>query len=160
MKEFSIRTVVSHPVHWISCGFGLGLIPKAPGTAGTLLGIPIVYCLQPIGDIGFLAVVVFLFVVGVYSCQVTANALNQHDPGVIVWDEITGYCIALVFVPISAATLILAFVLFRFFDILKPWPISYFDKRLQGGFGIMFDDVIAGVFANLVLQAIVLIWLS
>ncbi len=160
VSGFNYRNLAANPIHWISFGFGLGLMPKAPGTFGTLLGIAIVYFTAPIGSIEFAMITAVLFCVGIGACQVTAGALERRDPEAIVWDEAVGYCVAMLFVPISAVTLALGFVLFRFFDIWKPWPISAVDRQVHGGFGIMLDDLIAGAFTCALLQLVVFLWLA
>ena len=99
--------------------------------------------------------------VGVWICDEAAKKLGEHDFGGIVWDEVAGYLITLWFVPLSWQTILLGFVLFRFFDIIKPWPIKWLDQHVQGGFGIMIDDVLAAVFAGGLLFLIVnLGWIS
>ncbi len=160
VSGFNHRNLAANPIHWISCGFGLGLAPKAPGTFGTLLGIAIVYFTAPTGPVKFAIITAVLFFVGIGVCQVTASALERRDPRAIVWDEAVGYCVAMLFVPVSAVTLILGFLLFRFFDIWKPWPISAVDRHVHGGFGIMLDDAIAGIFTCVLLQLAVFLWLA
>ena len=96
-----------------------------------------------------------MFGFGCMVCQFTALALNQKDPGAVVWDEITGYCIAMLLIPTTWTMMILAFVIFRVLDIFKPWPISLAQKKVSGGFGIMLDDLIAGVFTNFLLQVLI-----
>lgn len=142
--------------YWIACGFGSGLVPKAPGTAGTLAAIPVVLLLQIFGHVGYFAAVVMMFVLGVFVCHQAARIANDNDPSVVVWDEITGYCVALLFIPVSAVTIVAAFLLFRLLDIFKPWPISYFESRLTGGFGIMFDDLLAGLITNFALHLLII----
>ena len=146
-----------NPVHLLSLGFGSGLSPKMPGTIGTVVGVGL-YLLLPAQYLAdwriYLAIIISAFIIGVFLCGYTAKALNVHDHPGIVWDEIVGYFITMIMVPKEWVWILLGFVLFRIFDILKPWPISIADKRLKGGFGIMFDDVLAGVFALIVIQII------
>ncbi len=140
------------PVHVLAFGFGTGLSPVAPGTLGTLAAVPIVWMLSPLpGSLSAVVVLVFT-VAGVHICRVAAATLGTHDHPAIVWDEMAGLMITLLFVPFSWTALALGFVLFRVFDILKPWPISYVDRKIPGGVGIMLDDVIAAVFAGIVLR--------
>ena len=144
-----------NPAHLLSLGFGSGLSPKMPGTMGTLAGVGL-YLLLPSQYLMnwkiYLGIIIASFLIGIFLCGYTAKALNVHDHPGIVWDEIVGYFIAMFMVPKEWMWILLGFVLFRLFDILKPWPISIADKRLKGGFGIMFDDVIAAVFALIIIQ--------
>ncbi len=151
---------LSNPVHFLALGFGSGLLKPAPGTWGTIAGIPVylalVYCtgLVSFSLMAYLAVTLLFFVLGVYLCGKTAEDVGVHDHGAIVWDEIVGLLIAMAGFAPSLINVVLAFVLFRIFDILKPWPIKLLDKHVHGGFGIMIDDVLAGVFAWLCLLLI------
>ena len=131
----------------LAFGFGSGLSPKAPGTMGTLAAIPLWWLLAqlPLGT--YLIVVLIAAVAGIVICGRAADRLGVHDHGGIVWDEFVGFWIAMAALPVTWQSLILGFVLFRLFDILKPWPISWLDRRVSGGFGIMIDDVIAGIAA-------------
>lgn len=156
----ALRTVVNSPVHWLAFGFGTGLAPVAPGTFGTLVGIPLWLLLRPLPLAYYLAAIVALFAIGCWICGASARQLGVHDYGGIVFDEIVGYAIAAtplipvlempeLPLPVAAAV---AFVLFRFFDIVKPWPIGALDRRVHGGLGIMLDDAVAGLFAALVIM--------
>jgi len=119
---------------------------------GTLIGV-VFFILLPVLDWKlYFGIVALAFIVGVLLCDYTAKALNVHDHPGIVWDEIVGYFITMFMVPKSWFWIAIGFVLFRVFDILKPWPISLADKKVHGGFGIMLDDVIAGVFALIIIQ--------
>lgn len=146
------------PVHLLAFGFGSGAASRAPGTWGSVAAIPfwLLICWLPAW--GYWAVVALAFVVGIWLCGRTADDLKVHDHGGIVWDEFVGMWIALGLIPQSLTGVLLGFLLFRFFDVLKPWPINWFDRRLPGGLGIMFDDVIAGAMALGVL-ALVDAWL-
>jgi phosphatidylglycerophosphatase A len=135
-------------------GFGSGLAKKAPGTFGTLAALPFWYALQFLSPVYYIVVLVAAFALGVYLCGATAKALGVHDHGGIVWDEFVGLWIALFMVPMNIYWIALGFALFRLFDIWKPWPIRVLDAKVHGGFGIMIDDVLAGVYAYLVLQLI------
>lgn len=143
-----------NPVHFLGLGFGSGLIPVMPGTFGSLAAIPVLLLMQPLPLWGFWTVTVLACVVGVYLCGKTARDMQVHDHGSIVWDEIAGMMITFLFVPISWLSLIAGFVLFRLFDILKPWPINVIDQRVHGGTGIMLDDILAGAMAALCLALI------
>ncbi|MFT5573457.1 MAG: phosphatidylglycerophosphatase A [Cryomorphaceae bacterium] len=145
---------LSNPVHFLALGFGSGLIKPAPGTWGTLAAIPVYLALVhllPFGLLPYLLVTAFGFAIGVYLCGKTASDVGVHDHGAIVWDEIIGFLITMIlFVP-SWQNMALGFIFFRFFDILKPWPIRLLDRHVHGGFGIMIDDVLAGIFAWIML---------
>ncbi len=145
-------SLLKNPVHLLSVGFGSGLAPKAPGTFGTIAALPFWYGLQFLPPAYYVLVLILAFVLGVYLCGATADALGVHDHGGIVWDEFVGLWIALFMVPMHITWIALGFVLFRLFDIWKPWPIRVLDAKVHGGFGIMIDDVLAGVYAYLVLQ--------
>ncbi len=131
----------------LAFGFGSGLSPKAPGTMGTLAAIPLWWLLAQLPLSTYLVVVLIAAVAGILICGRAADRLGVHDHGGIVWDEFVGFWIAMAALPVTWQSLILGFVLFRLFDILKPWPISWLDRRVSGGFGIMIDDVIAGLAA-------------
>jgi len=142
-----------HPFHLLSLGLGSGLAPKAPGTFGTLMAVPIyLLLLEPLSDAVYLAALIALTGLGVFLCGQTAKALGVHDHPAIVWDEFAGFWLTAYLLPEGWWWLVAAFVLFRVFDIVKPWPISWLDKRMKGGFGIMIDDIVAGLFAWGVIQ--------
>lgn len=138
---------LSNPIHFLALGFGSGLAPKAPGTFGTLAGIPVFLLAASLMPIAYISLVLLMSVAGVYICGKAAKDAGVHDHGAIVWDEIVGFMITMFLIPISWQSLVLGFVLFRLFDIFKPWPISYLDKHCHGGFGIMIDDIVAGIAA-------------
>ena len=133
------------PVVFVAMGLGSGLSPKAPGTAGTLLTVPLVYALQQQTLLVYALVTLFVLITGSWICGYTANKLQVHDHSGIVYDEVAGFLITMMFVPAGWIWMLAGFILFRFFDAVKPWPISWLDKNLTGGFGIMFDDVVAGL---------------
>lgn len=137
--------------HWIAFGLGSGLAPWAPGTFGTLAAVPLYWLLSPLAPVVYLGVVALLFGLGVWACGRTARELGGHDPGAIVWDEVVGYLVAMTFAPVGWPWVLAGFLLFRLFDIWKPWPIRWLDRRVRGGLGIMLDDLAAGVLAGLVL---------
>ncbi len=136
---------------FIALGFGSGLAPKMPGTFGTLAAVPLYWLLQPLPLAAYLGLTLALFILGVWACQVTSAAMGVHDHPSIVWDEVVGFLITMSFAPSGAFWLVAGFVLFRLFDIWKPWPIRWLDRRVDGGLGIMIDDVLAGVYAAVVL---------
>ncbi len=133
-------------------GFGAGCAPVAPGTAGTMVAIPFVYIMQMFSIEAFIALTVLISLAGIWICGQAAERLGVHDHPGIVFDEIAGYFITMIAAPAGWVWIALGFILFRLFDILKPWPISILDRRVGGGFGIMLDDIVAGVFALVVLQ--------
>lgn len=150
-----MKTNIRKLCHIFAYGFGAGLIPFAPGTWGTLVGIPFVLALQYVSMPVYGVILLGLFLIGVVFCDVTERDLQRSDPGCIVWDEIVGFILTCWFIPITWWTLLLAFLLFRFFDIVKPWPIRYLDQHIPGGFGIMIDDVLAGIYAGIVAYVVV-----
>lgn len=148
----SVNTVFGHPIHFLAFGFGSGLAPVAPGTFGTLVGIPFFFFMASLPLWGYLALVLAFFLFGVWLCDRSSKMLGVHDHGGIVWDEIVGYLITMIAAPAGWEWVIVGFILFRIFDIFKPWPIAYLDRHVSGGFGIMVDDILAGVYAMLILQ--------
>jgi phosphatidylglycerophosphatase A len=153
-KKLSTTFLLKHYSHFLALGFGSGLSPKAPGTMGTFAAIPLVFVLQPLTSSMQLAVIAILAIWGISLCGKTADDAGVHDHGAIVWDEIVGYLITMWLSPLTWLNIILGFVLFRFFDIVKPWPIGWVDKKCHGGLGIMLDDILAGVAAFTCLQLI------
>ncbi|MFT4807518.1 MAG: phosphatidylglycerophosphatase A [Paraglaciecola sp.] len=142
------RVSLLNPVHFLAFGFGSGLAAKMPGTFGTLAALPLVVLLSHFSSFSvYLTVTILVCVLGIWICGKTAEDMGVHDDSSIVWDEVAGMLITMLAVPLSWQTVLVGFMLFRFFDILKPWPISYLDKHVHGGFGIMIDDVLAGLFA-------------
>ena len=144
-----------NPSCLVALGFGSGLLPVAPGTAGTLAAIPLYLLLQDLPLAAYLTVVMVSLFGGILVCGYTAARLGVHDHPAIVWDEVVGYLVTMTAAPAGWSWLAAGFVLFRLFDILKPWPIGWLDRRVHGGTGIMLDDVIAGVFAAALLQMLV-----
>lgn len=158
IKTPNVQFLLQHPAHFFGLGFGSGLAPKAPGTFGTLVGLPLFWLVSvyilPIQ----LAVIAALFLIGIYFCDVTGKALGVSDHGGIVWDEIVAMMLVLAFTPNQWHLWLTAFLLFRLFDIWKPFPIRQCDAKLKNGFGVMFDDLLAAIYAILSLKA--LLWLS
>ncbi|MFA6016360.1 MAG: phosphatidylglycerophosphatase A [Gallionellaceae bacterium] len=149
------RFILSHPAHFLSFGFGAGLFPRSPGTAGTLVAFPIYWFLAPrLTDALFIFVLIWAFAIGVWVCDKTGRALGVGDYGGIVWDEIVAFLLVLFFTPAGFFWQLLAFSLFRLFDIWKPEPIRHFDKTWHGGLGVMFDDILAAGYALLCLAVI------
>lgn len=160
MKWSAEPRLLRQPVHLFAFGFGAGLMPRAPGTFGTLIAVPIVAFVMQFGFAIHVAFAIAACVIGVYICGESARRLGVHDHPGIVWDEIAGFAITMLATPLDWRWLAAAFVLFRFFDIVKPWPIREADHSLAGGLGIMLDDVMAGVVAAAILFAIRSIVLS
>ena len=143
------RFLFAHPAHLIAFGFGSGLAPKAPGTVGTLLGLPLFWLIVAVTPdlTNQIILLTATFLLGVWACGRTGRALGVADHGGMVWDEIVAFALVLLFTPASWLWIALAFALFRLFDILKPWPISFADMHLKNGFGVMFDDLLAAGYA-------------
>jgi phosphatidylglycerophosphatase A len=148
------RFIVRRPAYFVAFGFGAGLAPVAPGTFGTLLALPLFWVIYPRVDaLEYLMLLVVLFGLGVWACEVTGRALGVHDHGGMVWDETVAFLLVLFFVPSSVVWQAAAFVLFRLLDILKPQPIRYFDRAFRSGFGVMLDDLVAAFMALVILAA-------
>ena len=145
---------LTQPIQLLALGFGSGLAPKAPGTFGTLAAIPLFLLLATLTHLYYFIALLVMSVAGIYICGKAAAEVGVHDHPAIVWDEFVGYFITMFMVPVSWQSILVGFLLFRFFDIVKPWPISFIDKKMSGGFGIMFDDIIAGIFALVIMQLI------
>ena len=145
------RTVLTDPVHFLAFGFGSGLAPKAPGTAGTAVGLLLALASQPLPQWLRIVAAVLIVVAGFWLCGESARRIGVHDHPGIVWDEIAAIYLTLLLVPAEILWWSAAFGLFRLFDIWKPWPIRDMDHRLRGGLGIMLDDLAAALYAALVL---------
>jgi phosphatidylglycerophosphatase A len=143
--------VFRDPVHFLAFGFGSGLSPKAPGTAGTVVAVPLLLLFINQSWYIYAFIVVAMFVLGVYLCDKCGKDLQVHDHSGIVWDEMVGYWLTMFLIPVSWVSLLAGFVLFRLFDIWKPWPIGWVDQRVTGGLGVMLDDVLAAIYAWLCL---------
>jgi phosphatidylglycerophosphatase A len=152
-RRANVRFMLSHPLHILSLGFGSGLSPIAPGTFGTLFAWASFAAFSArLTVIEWAILIVAGFVAGIGICGFTANRLGIDDPSSIVWDEIVAFWLVLLMVtPATFTGQLWAFIIFRFFDMVKPPPIRYFDRRLKGGFGIMFDDLVAAFFTLLVI---------
>jgi phosphatidylglycerophosphatase A len=143
--------LLQHPAHFVALGFGAGLAPKAPGTFGTLVAIPIAFALRAYGgDLGFVAAIVALFALGAWASEVTGRAIGVPDHGSIVIDEVVAFLLVLFFTGLSPWRIAIAFALFRFFDIVKPPPIRQLDAALKSGVGVMLDDLLAAGYTLLV----------
>jgi phosphatidylglycerophosphatase A len=156
------RALLTHPAGWIATGFGAGFFPRAPGTAGSLVAlIPWWFALRELSLAWYAAVLVLAFALGVWACDAAGKRLGVDDHRALVWDEFVGQWVALCAAPLSwprgswpwmAASMVAGFLLFRLFDVWKPWPIRIADRRVHGGFGVMLDDVLAGICALVVMQ--------
>ena len=143
-----LKFILRHPAHFFAFGFGSGLSPKAPGTAGSLAAIPLYLVLAHLLPQGaLLAVIGLSFLAGIWFCSVTGKALGVPDHGGMVWDEIVAMWLILAFTPQTWIGYGMAFLLFRLFDIWKPFPVRYFDQHVKGGFGVMLDDLLAAGYA-------------
>jgi phosphatidylglycerophosphatase A len=153
-KKVPPKQVLQNPVCFLAFGFGAGLAPKAPGTFGTLAAVPLYLLFAKLPLPAYLAITLLMFLIGVWLCGRCEQILGIQDHSGIVWDEFVGLFITLAGVPVSPVTVIAGFSLFRLFDILKPWPIRWLDRRVHGGLGIMLDDAVAGLCASLALLAL------
>lgn len=156
-KEPDFTFLISHPAHFMALGFGSGLAPKAPGTFGTIVGLPLFYLIAGYSLYVQIIVITALFIVGIYFCDITGKAIGISDHGSIVWDEIAAMMLVLTITPFQWQWWLSAFFLFRLFDIWKPFPIRQCDANLKGGFGVMFDDLLAALYAMIGLK--VLLWI-
>jgi len=155
-QALSAKFLFAHPAHAIAFGLGAGLVPRAPGTAGTLVAIPIAAALwRWAGDTGFLLTVVVLLLAGAWAAERTGRDLGDADHGAIVIDEIAAFLLMLFFTGPGVERIALAFALFRLFDIVKPPPIRAVDANLKGGLGVMLDDLVAAGFALVVYALLV-----
>jgi phosphatidylglycerophosphatase A len=148
----NVGFLLRHPAHWIALGFGVGLAPVAPGTFGTLIAIPIAAVLRAyFPDAAFVAAIAVFALIGIWAAQVTGRDLGVPDHGAIVWDEVVAFLLVLYFVGEDTVRIAVAFVVFRFFDIVKPLPIRQLDARLKNGIGVMADDFLAAGYTLLAL---------
>jgi phosphatidylglycerophosphatase A len=150
----TLRFAVAHPAHWVALGFGAGLSPWAPGTAGTLLAWLIFWIAGGLPAEVALACIAVLFALGVWVCDVTGRHLGIADHGSMVWDEVVAFLLVLTVLPDELQWQLAGFILFRAFDIAKPPPIDWLETRLKGGWGVMADDLLAAGYTLLVLAAV------
>ena len=151
-------SVWRNPVHFLAFGLGSGAAPRAPGTFGTLAALLLYLVLPTMSPLAYAVFLLAGFLLGVWICGKTARDIGVHDHGGIVWDEFIGFWLTMFLAPPGLFWLLSGFVLFRVFDIVKPWPIRWFDRHVHGGFGIMIDDVLAGVMAWICLQ-LMAVWI-
>jgi phosphatidylglycerophosphatase A len=156
-QQPDLKFLLRHPAHFLALGFGSGLAPKAPGTAGSLAAIPLFLLVAPISTISMvwtLGIITILFVLGIRYCDIAGRALGVADHGSIVWDEMVAMWLIMALTPHAPIIYVLDFVLFRLFDIWKPFPIKQCDAKLKGGFGVMFDDLLAAGYVLIVMKAL------
>ncbi|AMA64825.1 Phosphatidylglycerophosphatase A [Candidatus Arsenophonus lipoptenae] len=154
MTNYKFTLKLSNPYHLLATGFGSGLSPVIPGTIGSLAAIPCWLFMHKIFSVlACWFIILFGFIIGIIVCQRTSNDIKIYDHKSIVWDEFIGMWITLMYIPLSNwKWLLISFLLFRFFDILKPWPIIWFDRKIHKGIGIMLDDIIASIFAIIIME--------
>lgn len=147
------RAILAHPAGWLASGFGAGLSPVAPGTVGSAVALLPWLWLRELPPAAYFGIVVAVFALGVWVSQMLVAKMQAEDPGWIVIDEFVGQWLALAFAPPGWIWLLAGFLLFRLFDVWKPWPVSWADRNVGGGFGVMLDDALAGLLAGIVLAA-------
>ena len=152
MEQPLAPTPFRSPVQFLAFGFGSGLSPKAPGTAGTLVAVPLYLLVSGLNLPAYSLFIVVTALLGIWICDVASRQLGVHDHPGIVWDEFVGYWITMWAVPVDWVWIVAGFLVFRVYDIAKPWPVGPLDKKVKGGFGIMIDDVLTGVMACLTLH--------
>ncbi|MFN7097476.1 MAG: phosphatidylglycerophosphatase A [Gammaproteobacteria bacterium] len=158
MNATNYQSVWKNPIHFLACGFGAGTAKFMPGTWGTIVAIPLYLAMQAVlSPLYYMLVLIAAIIFGFWICQVTAKDFGETDPPAIVWDEIVGFLLALWAAPNGWQWILAAFILFRMFDILKPWPIKFIQEKLPGGFGIVADDLMAGLYTWIIIQLVV--WL-
>jgi len=155
----TFASLLRHPAHLLAFGFGAGLAPKAPGTSGSMAALPIYYFAQMLPVADYAALVIVLFILGIAVCAKTERDLGVHDHPGIVWDEIVGMLASLFMAPAGWVWVAVGFGFFRLFDIWKPFPIGWINRRVGGGLGIMLDDLLAALFAALCLQGVYRLWM-
>jgi len=155
-NALTARQIMLDPILFLAFGFGSGLAKKAPGTFGTLAAVPVYLLLIQFNAVIYGVITVISMIAGIWICGIAADKLGEHDFGGIVWDEIAGFLVTMWFVEFSWQNVVVGFILFRIFDIVKPWPIKWVDQKVSGGFGIMLDDVLAGLLAGFLLSIYVL----
>ncbi|WP_037986327.1 phosphatidylglycerophosphatase A [Teredinibacter turnerae] len=155
MADPTLQQLLREPRMLLAFGFGSGLSPVVPGTMGTLVGLPAIWLLALLPLPIALIVIALAAILGVYLCEYSSRQLGVHDHKGIVWDEFVGVWITFLAVPLTWPAVVAGFVIFRFFDMVKPWPICVADRKVHGGFGIMFDDLLAGLAALGTMQTLI-----
>ena len=151
MRDICFRSVWRNPLHFIACGFGLGTFPVMPGTIGTLFGVVLYLMLVKLSLTFYLLITLALLLLGIYLCGRVNRDFGTSDHPAAVWDEIASFPVVMIAVPAKWYFILIGFALFRFFDIYKPGPIRWVDANIHGGLGVMLDDVMAAVFAWIIL---------
>lgn len=155
MKQLTNK-VWHDPIYFLAFGFGSGLMPIAPGTWGTLAAVPIYLLIAGMGTGLYFMITLLAFLMGIYICQRVTRDIQIHDFSGIVWDEVVGYLLTMFLAPFELSWMVIGFILFRLFDIWKPYPIKWVDMHVQGGLGIMLDDVLAAIPAWIIMQLLIL----
>lgn len=148
------RSIWTNPIHFIACAFGAGTLPWAPGTWATIAAIPICLALAPLPIWLYVAIIALLFILGIFVCGITNRDFGFEDHPICAWDEMACFPVVMIGIPITWYDLLLAVILFRFFDILKPWPIGWLDKHVHGGFGVMLDDLVSALISLAIMHGI------
>ncbi len=144
----------NHLIEMLATGFYFGRMPFMPGTWGTLWGIPLVLVVFHTGPLVYMGITLIFLLVSIFIAEAYEKIYHSHDPKEIVIDEIVGFAITMTWLPMTWQSLLAGFIVFRFFDIVKPFPISYIDRKVEGGLGTVLDDAVAGLFANIILQIV------
>lgn len=152
-------SVWRNPIHFLAFGLGSGAVPWAPGTFGTLAAIIPFFWFQQLALPWYLLMLVVTTAIGIWLCDRTSKDIGVHDHGGIVWDEFVGFWLTMFMAPAGWEWIVVGFILFRIFDIIKPWPIKWADQKVSGGLGIMLDDILAGIYALIILQLIAYFWI-
>lgn len=150
----SMQNLLEKSAFQIATFFGIGRLPKMPGTWASLAALPLAYGMLHLNAFAYMGLTILILFLGIFACDILEKTRKSHDDGDLVIDEVVGILITLTWLPITWQSFVFGFVLFRFLDILKPFPISVLDKKVKGGLGVMIDDVAAGIIANIVLQVI------
>jgi phosphatidylglycerophosphatase A len=150
--------VWTDPLYFIAFGFGTGTIPFAPGTFGTLIAVPIYFLMAQLSFTNYFILTLLIIVASIWICSKVTREIGVEDHQGMCLDEVVGYLVTMIHAPFGWRWVLLGFVLFRIFDIWKPWPINIVDRNVHGGFGIILDDVLAGLFSLAILQVIAILW--
>lgn len=153
--QAGLRSVWQNPWHFLACGLGVGTFPYMPGTVGTLLGVVVYLLLAKCHFITYVILELLLLSVGVYLCGRFNREVGTDDHPAAVWDEVASFPMVMLGIPQTAGYVVLGFILFRVLDIWKPWPISWVDRRIHGGVGVMLDDVLAALLSWIILYTVV-----
>lgn len=149
--HLTAKQILRNPIYCLAFGLGSGLSPIAPGTCGTFIAVPFFLLFAQLPLLAYIGILVVTTLLGIWLCGVTARRLGVPDHPGIVWDEMVGYWLTMLATPPNWQWIALGFIYFRFFDIVKPWPIGAIDRQVKGGLGIMLDDILAGIFAGIAL---------